>query len=302
MPVFDTEFITTALLRAAQIGGRICMEKRHKASISFKPIEAPCKPIIALASSIVTDADLAVQEAILQTLLDCGLQDCIVQAEEDTALISKFHFHEGHATIFVDPIDGTLTYALGCRDWEIHAAKAGFERRLLQQTKERLDPRFYGIVLGALIPQLAPIAVCMLPELQTVFYSKGGAAFRNGTALKYIFPGGPTCVAIGRRLLDSNGESATPFASAGVNAHWFSGSAPAVLWQLFEGTCTSYVELACGFDAQLAAMAAQAAGLMVCDRNGKDIVFNPYGKIDSIIIASSTKERDSICEVLRCYS
>jgi fructose-1,6-bisphosphatase/inositol monophosphatase family enzyme len=249
----------------------------------------------------VTGADVASQEAILQFLLECGLQDATIRAEEDTPSLRRFRSRPGAPTVFVDPIDGTLAYSMGCPDWESRAADAGFEQRLLQQTKEKVDPRCYGIVLGALIPETVPIAIGVLPELQITYHAINGLAFRNGARFQYSAANRPSRVAIGRRLLDPSGESATPFVSAHINVRWFSGSSPAVLWHIFEGACTGYADLSCGFDAQLTAVIAQACGLLVSDRYGAQLKLDLNQTIDSIVYASSTEERDRVCNTLQTF-
>jgi fructose-1,6-bisphosphatase/inositol monophosphatase family enzyme len=247
----DVRRITEALLKAAEIGARVCCQQRAKSSIYFKPIQNRASAVVALATSILTSADQEVQEVILQYLLDCGLSNCTIQAEEETPSLHKFNARSGTPTIFIDPIDGTLAYSMGCPNWEKSAMEAGFPKRLLTQTKAKLDPRFYGIVLGARVPESPLVAVCVLPELQITYYAMGGNAFRNGVPFRYSGSGRPRCIAIGRRLLDASGEAATPFAAAGIDVRWFTGSCPAILWHIFEGVCTGYAGLACAFDVQL---------------------------------------------------
>lgn len=65
-----------------------------------------------LEISIVTDADLAVQEYILKAMLQTDLKKCHIIAEEDTPSVSKFT-NELDYYITVDPIDGTSNYAAG---------------------------------------------------------------------------------------------------------------------------------------------------------------------------------------------
>lgn len=59
---------------------------------------------------IVTEADLAVQEAILFKMAKTKLVDCQLFAEEDTLLTKKFHGTNG-LVLALDPIDGTIFYA-----------------------------------------------------------------------------------------------------------------------------------------------------------------------------------------------
>lgn len=164
--------------------------------------------------------------------------------------------------IFIDPIDGTLAYAIGCPGWEGRASSAGFPESLLRQTKEKVDSSFYGMVLGALIPGSDPVAVCVLPEHGAVYHASQGIAFRNGVSFRHHISSSPLRTAIGRRLLDADGEKSTPFASAGIDVSWFSGSSPAVLWRVFQDVCAAYADLNCGFDGQLSTVIARAAGLL----------------------------------------
>lgn len=58
---------------------------------------------------IVTNADLAVQEAILQEIAKTKLVECQLIAEEDTPSVAKFRGTNG-LTLTLDPIDGTIWY------------------------------------------------------------------------------------------------------------------------------------------------------------------------------------------------
>src|SRR5438552_3147820 len=136
-PAYDA--IVEALLRAATVGARVAIEERPRAEVFFKPYETSTRPVVALACSIVTKADLLVQETILGSLLDSGLGGCAVVAEEDTPSYGLFRPRDDAAVIFVDPIDGTLAYAIRCPGWEGRAASAGFPESLLRQTKEKVD-------------------------------------------------------------------------------------------------------------------------------------------------------------------
>lgn len=298
-PAHDS--IVEALLRAGTLGARVALEERSRAEVSFKPYETSARPVVALACSIVTKADLLVQEAILRSLLDSGLGECAVVAEEETPSSSLFRPSDEAPVIFIDPIDGTLAYAIGCPGWEGRASAAGFRESLLRQTKEKVDSSFYGMVLGALIPGSAPVAVCVLPEHGVVFHASQGIAFRDGVSFRYHRSSSPLRVAIGRRLLDPDGDRSSPFASVGIDVSWFSGSSPAVLWRVFEDVCTAYADLDCGFDAQLSAVVARAAGLLVSNRNGDELVLNLHSTVDGIVFAPSTAERDQICAILQSF-
>jgi len=61
---------------------------------------------------IVTDADLAVQEFLLEKISETDLINCHLLAEEDTLSVNKFNLH-GEYYLAIDPIDGTATYSKG---------------------------------------------------------------------------------------------------------------------------------------------------------------------------------------------
>ena len=297
----QTVDITQALLRSASVGAEVSLAERSRSTIYFKASEKTSTPLVALASRVVTSADFAVQEAILQCLLDCGLRDCTIRAEEDTPSIGQFSRRNGAATIFIDPIDGSLAYAMGCPGWREMATAAGFDTELLEHASARTDRRLYGMALGALVAGPEIISVCVLPDLGITYHASRGVAFRNGTRLNYVPTVRPLRVAIGRRLLDPNGMAASPFAAAGIDVRWFNGSSPGVLWYIFERECTGYAGLHCGFDIQLASVVAQAAGLLVSDGSGRDFVLRLNETAESLVLASSLEERDRICSGMRRY-
>lgn len=173
----EIETITDALLKAAGVGAKVCLRERLCCTVSLKPLGGLATPHVALASQIVTSADLAVQEAVLQCLLESGLQECAVDVEENTPSFRQFKPSDGAPTIFVDPIDGTLAYSIGCPGWEDVMARAGFPEILLEQTKLRTNPQLYGIVLGVSVPNSGIAAVCALPELGILFHALNDIAF-----------------------------------------------------------------------------------------------------------------------------
>ncbi|MBI2356353.1 MAG: hypothetical protein HYV13_04070 [Candidatus Doudnabacteria bacterium] len=59
---------------------------------------------------IVTEADLAVQELLLEAMSKTDLVNCRLMAEEKTPLASKFN-EQGRYYLAIDPIDGTAIYA-----------------------------------------------------------------------------------------------------------------------------------------------------------------------------------------------
>jgi fructose-1,6-bisphosphatase/inositol monophosphatase family enzyme len=64
------------------------------------------------AVDIVTEADLATQEAILKALRSTPLIECRLLAEEDTESVEAFAA-ESNFYLALDPIDGTAVYARG---------------------------------------------------------------------------------------------------------------------------------------------------------------------------------------------
>jgi fructose-1,6-bisphosphatase/inositol monophosphatase family enzyme len=64
------------------------------------------------AVDIVTEADLATQEAILTAMRSTPLVECRLLAEEDTETVKAFA-PESNFYIGIDPIDGTAVYARG---------------------------------------------------------------------------------------------------------------------------------------------------------------------------------------------
>ncbi len=159
------ETIAETLLKSVVIGGEVCRAERSRASVGFKSFEAALTLLACLASGTVTSADLAVQETILRFLLEQGFQDCAIQAEEDTPSLQYFTGDCTVATIYVDPIDGTLAYSMGCPGWQEAALSAGFNQEILVYSRERIDQQLYGMVLGAFVPGSGIAAVCVLPEV-----------------------------------------------------------------------------------------------------------------------------------------
>jgi fructose-1,6-bisphosphatase/inositol monophosphatase family enzyme len=73
-------------------------------------------------SAALTRVDLAAQEVILQLLRE-EFPDVAVDAEEDTDLARLFPRQErGRPVIVIDPVDGTLNYARGSRDYAVMAS------------------------------------------------------------------------------------------------------------------------------------------------------------------------------------
>ena len=148
MKSLTLDTVTEILLKSAAIGGEVCRTQRPHSLVCFKPSQETSTSLVTLACNIVTSADLIVQETILESLLAHGLEDCAIQAEENTPSLQRFRGNERLATLYIDPIDGTLAYSLGCPGWEDQALSAGFSRELLANTREGVDQRFYGMVLA----------------------------------------------------------------------------------------------------------------------------------------------------------
>ena len=66
------------------------------------------------AIDIVTEADLATQEAILEAMRSTALTGCRLLAEEDTESVKAFAA-ESNFYLGLDPIDGTAVYARGAQ-------------------------------------------------------------------------------------------------------------------------------------------------------------------------------------------
>jgi fructose-1,6-bisphosphatase/inositol monophosphatase family enzyme len=84
--------------------GELMLELRKNATVNDK-FATGIKGI-----DMVTNADLAVQEAILSEMAKTELVDCKLFAEENTESVEKFKNTNGF-TLSLDPIDGTAIYA-----------------------------------------------------------------------------------------------------------------------------------------------------------------------------------------------
>lgn len=92
--------------------GQLALEMRETAKVSNKTDSD--NPIF----DVVTDADLAVQEAILIALKETKLVECTIVAEENTQSVAEFKGKNG-LTLAIDPIDGTLLYTSGGRFFSV---------------------------------------------------------------------------------------------------------------------------------------------------------------------------------------
>ncbi|MBI5366022.1 MAG: hypothetical protein HZA54_03215 [Planctomycetes bacterium] len=300
--MLEPDRILRALLRATQLGAEAALSERAWATTSFKEAQSTVNLHAEMSRRIVTSGDTAVQEIILQHLLSADLRGCRVLAEEDTSSVREFRPAPGAPTIFIDPIDGTLTYAAGSLTWEDTAIGAGYAPAVVERVKALTDRRLFGMVLGATLPGGGLLSVCALPELGIVYHAADGKAFKNGAPYRHDRPPRPTRVVVGPRLLDSSGSRAQPFNEAKIETR-LSGSHPGALWRIFEEDCTAFAAISSAFDAQFASVVGRAAGLLVVDRQGRD--FSPTDLIrrtDSIVMASAPDERDRLCTVLRRYA
>jgi fructose-1,6-bisphosphatase/inositol monophosphatase family enzyme len=264
----DLSVLADALLRAAEAASHVMRDQRITATIGFKNLDNFSRTSRTLAECIVTSADLAVQECVLEQLLDFGLGDFAIMAEESTASVEKFQSGSASiGTLFLDPIDGTLTFALGCSSFESAARKAGFSSDTITRTQEQRDPRMYGLVLGAQIPQLGVVSVCTLPELGIVYHAINDEAFRQRVTLKCPPPPLKSNWVVSSSILDSPDSGSALWALEGISIRR-SGSNPAALWHVLEDNCSGYVAVRKPFDGQLASVIARAAGLLVTDKDG----------------------------------
>lgn len=73
-------------------------------------------------SEAVTAVDLATQDVILHALL-AAIPDVAIDAEEDTPVVRRFpRERPGAPLVVVDPIDGTLNYIRGSKDYAVMGA------------------------------------------------------------------------------------------------------------------------------------------------------------------------------------
>jgi|SRR5271157_963840 len=266
--MLDLEVLADTFLRAADAVSQLMRDERLSATINFKDLNHLPRTARSMAQCIVTSADLNVQECVLCRLLDCGLANFAMVAEESTPSVAKFQSDSASVgTLFLDPIDGTLTYAQGCLTFESAARKAGFSPETISSVQAQRDPRLYGFVLGAQIPQVGVVSVCSLPELGIVYHAINDHAFRQRLPLKCPPPPRTRCWVVSSSILDSPDSRSALSALEGICVRR-SGSNAAALWRLLEDNCSGYVAVNKPFDGQLAAVVARAAGLLVTDKDG----------------------------------
>ncbi len=108
-------FIDIFRLAALQAG---CAASRLQNDVSLGEKAGQSSP----EGAALTAVDLAAQDIILH-LLHAALPEVSVDAEEDTETLGLFPSKgEGRPIIVVDPIDGTLNYARGSRDYAVMGA------------------------------------------------------------------------------------------------------------------------------------------------------------------------------------
>lgn len=113
----DTEliFIDVFRLAALQVG---CAATRLQGEISLKQKPGQSSP----EGAALTAVDLAAQDVILH-LLHAALPEVAVDAEEDTDTLRLFpQADKNLPLVVVDPIDGTLNYASGSKDYAVMGA------------------------------------------------------------------------------------------------------------------------------------------------------------------------------------
>jgi fructose-1,6-bisphosphatase/inositol monophosphatase family enzyme len=296
--MMDLGSLADILLHAADAAAEVMRVERSKAAIAFKDLDDQPRTARTMARCMVTSADLAVQEVVLRILLDSGMLDFNIVAEESTSSVAKFQSASSSVgTLFVDPIDGTLGFAVGSSSFEGAARKAGFAADTIASVRAHRDPRMYGIVLGAEIPGLGIVSVCSLPELGIVYHAINNQAFRQRLPLKCPPAPCTSCWVISSSILDSPKGDLILSDMQGIPIRR-SGSNPAALWQVLEGDCSGYVAVQKPFDGQLAAVIASAAGLLVTDKDGVPFAAKDLrGSEESLIWAFTRTELKRLSNV-----
>jgi fructose-1,6-bisphosphatase/inositol monophosphatase family enzyme len=111
-PSADYIKILISLEPAFERAGELALEMRGRAATSTKSDTGIAEV------DIVTEADVAVQEALLSALAATPLADCQLLAEEETPSVSKFK-GTNDFRLTIDPIDGTIIYAGGGRFFSV---------------------------------------------------------------------------------------------------------------------------------------------------------------------------------------
>jgi len=150
----DLAELLAVALNAAHTGAKIIADYRNKSTLTFDTKGDP--------NNFVTEADLASEKAVRQTIRDARPHDTITgeEYEADARQGAKVRWS-------IDPLDGTINYM---RRLPFYACSVGAQN---VETKEWL--------VGAVVA----------PELNTVWFgSKGQGSFveRNGTRTKLSGP------------------------------------------------------------------------------------------------------------------
>ncbi len=96
-----TKFVS-GMIEAVHVGALVANELQPKVTNLKKPEESEKKQAL-------TQADLAVQEILLNSLLQYR-SDLAICCEEATSLVSKFAVQDSELMVVIDPVDGTLRY------------------------------------------------------------------------------------------------------------------------------------------------------------------------------------------------
>jgi fructose-1,6-bisphosphatase/inositol monophosphatase family enzyme len=108
-------FIEVFRIAALQVES-IARRLQSEVSLQTKPGQASAE------GAALTSVDLAAQDVILQ-LLHAALPEVAVDAEEDTDTLQLFPpAEQDRPLVVVDPIDGTLNYARGSKDYAVMGA------------------------------------------------------------------------------------------------------------------------------------------------------------------------------------
>lgn len=248
----------------------------------------------------MTNGDIGVQNFILKTFLDNGFADCQIFAEEneESALYLDRFAKDSKNRIFIDPIDGTLSYALGHPDTNGLIKKQFGENGCNIVKRVNLDN--YGILLGFESDKQPTFAVGGLPVKKILYYSSEGQSYRNGKPFYYqqvertidkkIFLR-PTLVHFDYL-----------FTNAGFEVLYFNGPG-ALYWILeenFNGLVAKSSRKPNDYPWQIQAMIAKNAGLIVVDEDMKEFPIYDFGTPKkSLVIARDQNTAETLANILK---
>lgn len=263
--MFSIEKVAQTALRATKRAAIVSQKLRDKVEVSFKAPKGKSL-YTRIASGVVTNVDLKVQEVILKTFLSAGFNSCEVVAEEDTPSIERFA-RASSSRLFIDPIDGTLAYIWGnASAREVVAREFGEEG--VRIVDAHSDPNNYGIVIGFEENNKCVFGVCALPARGIVYHAaKNSGLFRNGQ------PFSPQ-LRSDRRIISRSAfppEVFEAYSSAGYS-HRFTNCAPSNLFLLFEGDHRAFVTTKIDYPWQIQAFIAREAGINVTDVFGNEFL------------------------------